>query len=248
MFNISAPQFKSLEWLLASDERFLCPDDPTLYQRFSLAVLYFSTNGDNWTSCGAASSASYCEGDNRFLSKVSECDWFGITCDGSGRVGRINLDENNLSGQLPDELFYMDGLFELDLDANQLTGSIPVSIGLATDLLYLDFDENLLTGEVPEVLYSLEQLRSIDLDTNKLSGTLSTRLGELSDLYIAQFDTNLFTGPIPTEIAALPGLAYFTATENELDPISALICEVNTTKLYADCDLCTATANCCIGC
>ena len=40
------------EYIVFSDPAQLCPDDePELTQRYVLATLYYSTDGDNWVSC-----------------------------------------------------------------------------------------------------------------------------------------------------------------------------------------------------
>lgn len=99
----STPQGKALEWIVEIDEANLCPDTiytcpNALIQRYVLAVIYFSTNGDLWFQCSAASNALDSCGKEypfssktRFLDSGSECNWAGIDCNDSQCVNRIEF-------------------------------------------------------------------------------------------------------------------------------------------------------------
>jgi hypothetical protein len=85
--NNNTPQGLATTWIIDQDEYNICPDNPKLVQRWTLAVMYFSTNGDAWFQCSANPVAidlcgvqSPFEGEDRFLSSVNECEWAGITC------------------------------------------------------------------------------------------------------------------------------------------------------------------------
>jgi hypothetical protein len=83
----TTPQGLATTWIIAQDGFDVCPDYPKLVQRWTLAVMYFSTNGNAWFQCSArpgatdaCGSESPFEGKQRFLSSGSECEWAGITC------------------------------------------------------------------------------------------------------------------------------------------------------------------------
>jgi hypothetical protein len=85
--DLSTPQGLATDWLLNDDARKLCPDNPKLLQRWALAVMYFSTGGENWTRCSANLLAEDpCGAElpfiakQRFLSGFHECEWAGIAC------------------------------------------------------------------------------------------------------------------------------------------------------------------------
>ena len=59
----------------------------------------------------------------------TECTWFGVTC-GGGTVTGINLDFNNLTGSLPGNLNNLTNLTNFSVQTNQLTGPIPSLTGL----------------------------------------------------------------------------------------------------------------------
>mmetsp|Transcript_20677 Transcript_20677/g.28547 ORF Transcript_20677/g.28547 Transcript_20677/m.28547 type:complete len:430 (-) Transcript_20677:43-1332(-) len=66
---------------------------------------------------------------------------------GSSQLSFLNISFNNLNGTIPDYGIWMQNIFELDLNDNSLTGSIPPT-HLFVDILYLQ--RNQLTGKIPE--------------------------------------------------------------------------------------------------
>jgi len=120
----NSPQSKALDWIAYEDAISppLCPnqieegvgctkggDVNPMIQRYVLAVFYYSTDGDNWTQCSAASDFSdakavaeadaACDrvvipfgvpndrvGDtstDAWLGPVNECEWGGVACWGA---------------------------------------------------------------------------------------------------------------------------------------------------------------------
>jgi hypothetical protein len=90
------------------------------------------------------------------------------------------------------------------LPGNNLTGTVPSSLGKLTALTALHLDRNNLTGTVPSTLGQLADLTSLQLDSNSLTGTIPSTLGQLSYLRALQLDHNHLTGPMP----ALPFRQY----------------------------------------
>jgi serine/threonine protein kinase len=60
----------------------------------------------------------------------------------------------------------------LDMSDNQLTGSIPGSLGNLKNLNYLKLNNNSLSGVLPDSLESIDGLALVDLSFNNLSGPL----------------------------------------------------------------------------
>jgi len=89
--DLTTPQGVAAEYIVEVDGSGLCPGDDGLVQRYALAVLYFSTNGDNWAECFDGD--DQCEDGDSFLSEGSVCDWAGISCNGRDEVTRIELCE-----------------------------------------------------------------------------------------------------------------------------------------------------------
>ena len=81
----TSPQFMAYNWILNDDEQQLDVKNTTqILQRYALATIYYSTNVQNtWISCGPPDGSTACPTEEqRCLSKFSECQWTGITCEG----------------------------------------------------------------------------------------------------------------------------------------------------------------------
>eukprot|EP00957_Ditylum_brightwellii_P025446 1924021-Ditylum_brightwellii.AAC.1 len=105
--NPNTPEGQAFDWIVFDDDLFLCPDNATLTQRYVMAVLYYATDGDNWTICsnteegtancgivtGDFSSGFNFESRPAYLTAVSECEWFGNSCDENGAMKSIQLGE-----------------------------------------------------------------------------------------------------------------------------------------------------------
>lgn len=102
------PQNEAFRWISGRDPNYLCPNDPKLSQRYSLAVFYYATNGNRWSQCVApvdVTDESQVEdanqrcnlvplpdtGSNAWLTPGDECDWAGIVCNRDGFVERIDI-------------------------------------------------------------------------------------------------------------------------------------------------------------
>ena len=109
-------------------------------ERDALVALYNATGGANWTNSA------------RWLTDAPVGQWHGVTIDANGRVSRLDLQNNALSGQIPVELGSLTNLQQLRLNGNQLTGEIPNGLGLLENLTLLHLAGNQLTGCVPAAL------------------------------------------------------------------------------------------------
>ena len=119
--------------------------------------------------------------------------WHGVELDDAGCVMLLNLNNNNLVGTLPVELGNLNNLISLSLSYN-----------------------NNLTGTIPNSLANLSNLQVLRLESNDLSGTIPTWLGNLQDLYLLQLGFNELTGIIPDELSTLTNLHILSIKHNEL--------------------------------
>ena len=150
----------------------------------------------------------------------TECTWFGVTCNGAGdTVTGIDLNTNNLTGSLPATLNNLTGLVTFYAYNNLLTGSIPSLTGL-TNLAYFSVGNNQLTGTIPS-LTGLTNLASFYAYNNQLTGPIPSLAG-LTNLAAFWVNNNQLTGPIPS-LAGLTSLAAFWVNNNQLTgPIPSL--------------------------
>ncbi len=103
-------------------------------------------------------------------------EWYGVTTNSDGRVTEVSLSSNNLSGSIPESIGNLSNLSYLYLYSNSLTGSIPESIGNLSNLSYLSLSSNSLTGSIPESIGNLENIRTCYLYYNNLSGVIPESL------------------------------------------------------------------------
>ncbi|MDM8525396.1 leucine-rich repeat domain-containing protein [Desulfococcaceae bacterium HSG8] len=147
----------------------------------------------------------------------TECTWYGITCDARDtHIVHANLSGNNLTGTIPPSLGNLLSLEQLDLYDNHLTGEIPQELGNLPELKALRLYINQLSGSVPPELGNLSNLEGLDLGENQLSGAIPPELGNLSNLKFMYLDINQLTGNIPWELGNLSNLEYLFLSANQL--------------------------------
>ena len=190
------------------------PLDPTLPDGIGLAsdrekavlvALYWATGGTNW------------ETNTNWLSSTYPLDqWYGVTTDDEGRVTRLDLSYNWLTGPIPETLGQLKNLQDLYLSGNRLTGTIPETLGQLDSLQYLYLDDNQLTGPIPETLGNLNSLQYLYLDDNQLTGPIPETLGNLNSLQYLDLSVNYLTGPIPEALGQLNNLKRLRLGDNDL--------------------------------
>jgi hypothetical protein len=117
--NSSSPQAKALAWIM-NDARYPLY---RLNQRYALAALYYSTNGDSWVE------------NFNWLSKDNECEWYlGSSgdsfggCDEGSRLSKLYFFSNNMDGAIPAELELLTNLEQMKLIDRSIDGTIPTEL------------------------------------------------------------------------------------------------------------------------
>ncbi len=169
----------------------------------ALVALYDSTGGVNWNN-----------NTNWLTGPVSS--WYGITVTGN-RVTKIDLEDNNLQGNLPSKIGDLTALTHIYFINNQLSGAIPSTLGDLLQLERLYLHENQLTDSIPSELGNLSQLTSLELGDNQLSGTMPKEIFNLTNLTsLSLYENNLF-GSLPQEINQLTNLQILSISNNQFD-------------------------------
>jgi hypothetical protein len=138
---------RAASWLVYEDP--LTQADQIL-ARFALAVIYLQTGGADWTNS------------TNWLSEKSLCDWYGVRCGDPGH---------------PSDHVLADKVRELDLEGNNLDGQLPDSIAILREMRVLWLNDNRISGEVPgEALGSLPVLLMLFLEHNQFTGPIPTSL------------------------------------------------------------------------
>uniref|UniRef100_A0A0D3E1I2 Uncharacterized protein n=1 Tax=Brassica oleracea var. oleracea TaxID=109376 RepID=A0A0D3E1I2_BRAOL len=85
----------------------------------------------------------------------------------------------------------------IDFSRNRFSGHIPGSIGLLSELRFLNLSGNVFTGNIPPSLSNITKLEALDLSRNNLSGEIPQGLGKLSFLSYINFSHNHLQGLVP---------------------------------------------------
>lgn len=205
---------------LTSSTFSLTVNPPTHPDYTALADLFYSTNGMGWTNR------------TKWLTSCDPCSgWFGVTCAG-GRVTRLVMLSNNMSGSIPESINQISSLTALAIPYNPITGTLPASLSSLSNfeslwiqnaqlsgsipgrydqlkkLTVLNLSGNQLTGAIPAGLTSLTNITQFWLSYNQLTGTLPRSWSSLANVSSINLAGNPFeSGPIPIELSKLPNLA-----------------------------------------
>lgn len=150
--------------------------------------------------------------------------WFGINEIRKGRVSKLELPANGLTGELPEAIYALDGMRTLNLSGNGLTGSLSPEIGRLKLISSLNLSNNRLSGEIPgELIFLGAEARTskpredgkggneikILLNKNQLTGPIPAAIGDMALLakpaksISLDLSYNRLTGEIPASVAQL---------------------------------------------
>lgn len=128
----------------------------------------------------------------------------------------LDLGNNSISGEIPDCWKNWPSLRVLRLQANNLTGGIPTSIGLLKQLHSLHLRRNNLSGEMPVSLQNCSDLMVLDLGLNHLKGRIPLWIHLLPKMVVFNLRLNEFWGEIPVELCSLTSLQALDLAGNNL--------------------------------
>ncbi|EXB36040.1 Receptor-like protein 12 [Morus notabilis] len=96
------------------------------------------------------------------------CSWKGVTCEEEGRVTRLDLSGEAISGALDNSstLFNLQHLRSLDLSYNDFNSTIPSRIGNLTNLRNLHLRYAGFVGQIPTEISHLRSLVTLDLSSD----------------------------------------------------------------------------------
>ncbi|URE48931.1 Di-glucose binding within endoplasmic reticulum [Musa troglodytarum] len=147
----------------------------------------------------------------------------------------LNLSRNILNGSIPEDIHKLKHLRILSLDKNQFSGNITPSIGNLTNLTYLSLGTNRFSGGIPSTVGSLTLLEQLYIDSSGLSGPLPSDLANMTSLKKLWAFDNDFTGNLPESIGQLTNLTdlqiYGTSLEGPIPKNFSALTKLETLKL-----------------
>lgn len=155
------------------------------------------------------------------------------------------LQENNMTGKLPDSLYQLANLESFVLFGNAFDSELPRDWDVMSSLLYLDISFNRFTGEFPYDLTQVSSLQFLYMNDNQLSGELLRDMSDMVELKEVWMHANLFSGDIPGRWGDLQNLTMLFLHKNMLsgempDSICSLTEEGYLQQLKSDCNEKTA--------
>jgi Leucine-rich repeat (LRR) protein len=148
----------------------------------ALVALYNSTNGDSWNN------------NQGWLTDIV-INWQGVTVQ-DGRVTVLDLQNNNLTGQLPSKLANLTALITLNIGNNWNLdqGGIP-DLSMLTSLRELFIASCNRNGNMPGWLLQSTGIEKIDVSGNALTGTFPTNFVNSANITHLDLAWNQFDIP-----------------------------------------------------
>ena len=210
-------QYRALKWL--ESDCAAC-DELQLRQRYALACIHIATNAvqSPYTDfeLGVNREVLPWHDNTGWLVEDDECIWKGISCDAQGRVERIDLHDNFLTGKFPPETVMLkDSLKHLDLESNlvyNVDGEIDF-LGHLTNLETLNVAQTPFEYHgIPPVIGKLTNLVHLDVSYTLFFGPLDDKIFKnLQQVEYLHIGGNSYNSSIPSTIAQMENLLYFYA-------------------------------------
>lgn len=127
-------------------------------------------------------------------------------------LGVIRLKNNQMSGEIPEEIGNLTNLIELDISNNNLSGQLPKNMGNLVSLIKLYAQNNQITGTIPSTFCNLSNIDLIYLMNNKMSGTIPQEIVDSDWWPILWYD--IWEGNQFTEEEMIIPAPKFSAIDN----------------------------------
>jgi len=158
--------------------------------------------------------------------------WYGVTVV-NDRVTELNLQNNQLNGTLTDSIRFLTNLKTLRLSGNTLKGNIPTGVQNLTNVIELDLSNNQFTGTIPAEIGKMRSLIKLNLQGNQFDKNtpIPEELSQLSQLQELDLSNNNLGGSVPTSFGKIPQLSKLILSNNNLDVLPNLSSLSNLSEL-----------------
>ncbi|MNX42687.1 hypothetical protein D3C86_731120 [compost metagenome] len=168
-----------------------------------LIAIYNSMGGANWAGTKWNLNAPLTEA-------TAAASWSGVVVakvNGVDRVKALNFGAKNLKGPIPPQIGFLSEVTIIDFNNNnqQLTGTIPATMGNLANLTALTLSRSGLTGTIPVEFANLTKLSSLQMHTSNFIGPIPANVfSKMPNLNSLELRLNNFTGPLPADMATHP--------------------------------------------
>jgi hypothetical protein len=216
----ASPQALAFNWMI-DNTSFENQSQERILQRYALAVLYFSAEGDGWAN------------NTNWLAHADECQWFnkaslttvGGPCTDTGLLLALDLSRNSLIGALPEqeEFALLTELVVVNFNSNPLTGAIPPPLlqggGILPNLERIDLANTDINGPLLDnvVFFAPEPaLRRLNLAGTPVTGSVPSSWGYFVHLQDLLLHGTSLTGTMPESVCANQNLTEVSANCDEI--------------------------------
>lgn len=153
---------------------------------------------------------------NRWDLSMGMGTWGGITLKANGTVDRIELQENNLVGTIPSSIITLTDPTVLEIRFSDLSGELPSGLDQLKNLKTLRLNGLGLTGSIPQELTNLQNIEILQLSRNNLTGNIPDGFGALANMDYLDLAENNLTGGIPADFGNFTNVFGITVSQNDL--------------------------------
>ena len=133
--------------------------------------------------------------------------------EGMGKLEKLHVFSNELTGNLPSSYSHLHKLRSLDLGNNKLHGPLPSTWG-GMNLTDVNLSNNSLTGPFPTTWKNMRMLQELDISDNDFSESLVLDNFPMDELVMLRIDGNDFYGSIKLTTPS-PKLRSLNVTSND---------------------------------
>lgn len=172
-----------------------------------------------------------------FSDICNPCHWYGVNCNGNGRVSQLTLRDvfKNIppeigdlpyleklylssmeyEGELPEEIFSSPFMTDVGIsDIPGLRGGIPATIGNLVNLEELNITDVGLDGTIPSEIGMCQQIEALRIFNTNLTGELPPEICTLNNAWVIMLRNNNFNGELPADIGQLSTAVLLILTHN----------------------------------
>ncbi|XP_050279356.1 probable LRR receptor-like serine/threonine-protein kinase At1g56140 isoform X2 [Quercus robur] len=186
----------------------------TIFQKWGI-----SANSDQWNVSGEPCSGAAIDStsfDDTKYNPFIKCDC-SANSNSTCHITHLKAYALDVVGVIPDELWTLTFLFNLNLGQNYLTGNLSASIGKLYRMQYLSLGINALSGTLPKELGNLTNLLSFYFDSSGVSGAIPSTFANLKSLKTMWASDTELTGRIPDFIGNWSKLTTLKFEGNSLE-------------------------------